>query len=450
MSAALPATPDAPPAEHAPGDALPSGEAAPFTEGVWKRLTPGRQPLGAIIVLLLALTFVADIVSPEVLHVGILFNVCIGLTLWSWRARWVVNVTAATVLLRLLAHFIDPAVHGQGMDMVDMFNMVTGLTVQTLTGALIWRHVLVQRKLEARERHAVRQARELAVALAGAQQAARDAEQATERERYARLREVDARTRERKTFQDLERIKNLSVALHRAVLPAMPSEFAGGRVRVASRYAPAEREIQIGGDFYDVLSLREDGTRFGLVIGDVAGHGVEAAAQTALVTSTLRTIALDGAYGPAHVLARTARALEGQLESFVSLAYVIFDTTKGTLTYGNAGHEPPLLVERDGTWGPLMPTGALLGIGLWEFDECWLPLVPGQTLVLITDGLTEVRPPQGEMLGWDGFAEMAARQAGQCVDMEQMADGLLGDVRAFAVNNRLTDDIALVLTRFTG
>ena len=95
-----------------PGDPLPSGEAAPFTQGIWKRLTPGRQPLGFIIAFLLALTFVADIVSPEVLHVGILFNICIGLTLWSWRPRWVVNVTAASVVLRLLAHFLDPSVIG--------------------------------------------------------------------------------------------------------------------------------------------------------------------------------------------------------------------------------------------------------------------------------------------------------------------------------------------------
>ena len=212
-------------------------------------LTPGSPFLAALIALLLAAVFVADLVTNESLHIGVLFNVVIALTLWAWRPGWVIAVTAASVLLRLAAHGLD--VHsGERLPQADMFNLTVGVFVQTLTGALIWRQVNVQQRLEDEERQVRAQARALERALADTRKAVADAENATERERAARRRE-------RQAFQALERVKDLSAALSRAVLPFIPPQVAGGRLHLSARYTPAEHDIQIGGDFYDLLMLDE-------------------------------------------------------------------------------------------------------------------------------------------------------------------------------------------------
>lgn len=429
--------------------------------------TPGRCLLPKIIAGLTLVVFVADLVYSESLHIGVLFNVCIALTLWSWRPRWVVGITVITVALRLISYALEPylprfddfpgTVHPvPEPPSVDIFNLVAGIAVQTLNGALIWRQVEVQKRLEVREQQTRRQAHRLKLALDESTEARREAEdathdahKATERERVALQREIEARRRERKTLQALERVRDLSLALSRAVLPDVPAHLAGGRVALAARYEPAEQEIQIGGDFYDILTLNEGGTRFGLVIGDVAGHGVEAAAQTALVTTTLRACVFDSGDGPAGVLSRTARTLEGQLESFVSLFYGVYDAETGQLTYANAGHEPPILIDAANGPMALKPTGPILGIGIGQasFDERRLLLRPGQTLILMTDGLTEVRRPGGEMLDWEGLAEIVSRQAAATPDAAGVADGILADVRAYAARPRLADDVALLVAR---
>jgi len=428
--------------------------------------TPGRRLLPALIIALTLAVFVADLAYLEVLHVGVLFNVCIALTLWSWRPRWVAGVTVATLALRLISYTLEPYLVADFGSLssgppvaeppsVNVFNLVVGITVQALTGALIWRQVEVQKRLEVREWQTRRQAQTLKLALDESTEARRqaegatgDARKATERERAALQREVEARRRERKTLQALERVRDLSLALSRAVLPDVPTHLAGGRVALAARYEPAEQEIQIGGDFYDILTLNEDGTRFGLVIGDVAGHGVEAAAQTALVTTTLRACAFGSEEGPAGVVSRTARTLEGQLASFVSLFYGVYDAATGRLTYANAGHEPPIHI--DAVDGPtaLKPTGPILGIGLGvaTFTERQVAMRPGQTLVLMTDGLTEARR-RGEMLDWEGLAEIAARRCAATPVAAGIADGILDDVRSYAARPRLSDDVALLVAR---
>ena len=412
--------------------------------------------LGWVIVLLTLTVFAVDCLTGENLHVGILFNVCIGLTLWSWRPRWVTRVTVATLVLRLIAHFADPSVRHDVSPFVDMFNLVTGLAVQALTGALIWRHVHVQQDLEERQHEVQDQARVLASALEDARRATREAEAAAAREhlaaegeRAARLKEVETRRRERLLFHDLERVKGLSVALHRAVLPDVPARVAEGRLCLSARYAPAEKQMEIGGDFYDLFALDAEGTRYGLVIGDVAGHGVDAAAQTALVTTTLRTCVFESKEGPAQILSRTARVLEGQLASFVSAVYAVYDTRARTLTWANAGHEPPILVRGDGQGVPvaLSPTGSLLGIGLDDFTETQIALEPGHTLVMITDGLVEARTEANAMLGWDGLAAIAARRAEASEDPDAIADGILADARLFVGSRRINDDIALLVAR---
>ncbi|BDI34321.1 hypothetical protein CCAX7_63720 [Capsulimonas corticalis] len=440
--------------------------------------TPNLALLVFNILLLLGI-FAADIRADERFHVSVLYNVCIALTLWSWRPAWTVAITSASIVMRIISHLDD--VHKHTTDF-NPFNLFVGIFVHALAGVLIWRQIVVQQRLESHlllagqlekekrqqeealleaERrtrynleHAEEQTRrhtaELAGALAEAQDAMRQAQEATLRERAARLREADARERELKAFRDLERVKNLSVALHHAVLPEVPSEIAGGRIHLGARYAPAERDSHIGGDFYDVMSLGTGDRYFGLVIGDVAGHGVEAAAQTALVTTTLRAYALEGAESPAEVMTRVARAIDAQLDSFVSLFFGVLDIETGRLVYCNAGHEPPIILTADDPGKPLalQSTGVILGIGIMEFEESQYFLRPGDAILMMTDGLTEARAEGGNLLGWDGVAAMASNRYQQTFDMQILADTLLRDVREYATRVRLTDDVALLIARF--
>jgi sigma-B regulation protein RsbU (phosphoserine phosphatase) len=273
------------------------------------------------------------------------------------------------------------------------------------------------------------------------------AQEAIQREREARRRETAARERELKASGDLERVKNLSVALHNAVLPAIPRETSGGRIRLGAQYSPAERDILIGGDFYDVLVLDDSGHRVGFVIGDVAGHGVEAAAQTALVTTTLRAYAMDSGDTPVQIMTRTARLIDTMLASFVSLFFGIYDVRTHVLTYANAGHEPPMVIFRNRPQFPeaLGPTGSILGVGMVDFEEASISIGPGDVLVMLTDGLTEVRTGADTMLGWDGVAAIASERAMHLDDAQMVADGIVSDVRWVSHNQRLSDDVALLV-----
>ncbi|MDQ2800667.1 MAG: SpoIIE family protein phosphatase [Armatimonadota bacterium] len=419
--------------------------------------SPRGKLLAAVIGLLLLGVFVADLRSAEDLHVGILFNVIIALTVWSRRPAWVVATTALSVLLRLVAHLLDPGTRG-GESYVPLFNLVVGIVVQMLTGSLIWRQVRVQQR-ESRLLAAERKVRSQAQAAEGEAQehsralahALREAERATAKAQESTRQERAAREREHQTLASLERVKDLSLALNRAVLPDIPPAIAAGRIRLGAHYSPAEHDIQIGGDFYDVLALDDAQTRYALVIGDVAGHGVEAAAQTALVTSTLRAFAREIEDGPAAILSRTARALEGQLASFVSLFLGIYDATAGTITYANAGHEPPILIHTQTADfpEPLSPTGPILGVGGADAEEAQAAFGPGDVLVLLTDGLTEARRADGEMIAWDGVAALAAQRAARLPpdDVQGLVEGLLQDVRVWATGRPLTDDIALLIAR---
>ncbi len=456
---------------------------------------PPRKELAWAIGIVLLSIFSFSIAHPEEYHFEGLYNVCIALTIWSWRPRWVILTTIATLLLRLISHEVDTLhlIHISSPDTSSsrsptsrsaaLFNLTLGFVVQAMTGTLIWRQVLVQRRLElnqlraskadwerrhreaqlltaeqaaraeaqAAEEKAQRRAQDLAKALDEARVAIEQAEEATKRERRVRLREEETRERLRHTTEDLNRVKNLSMALSLALLPKVPTQIAQGQVALATRYFPAEQSLKIGGDFYDVLTLDDTGMRYGLVIGDVAGHGVEAAAQMALVTTTLRAYAASGDAGPGVVMSRLGRAIDGQLDSFVSLVYGVYDASQKSLTYANAGHEPPILIRVGCVPQALNPTGPILGLGIGDtgadYQEVTISLEKGDLLVMLTDGLTEVKAITGQMLDWEGMVALVARRSAQTSDVEAIADTLLSDARAFAAEGKLTDDVALLVAR---
>jgi serine phosphatase RsbU (regulator of sigma subunit) len=235
--------------------------------------------------------------------------------------------------------------------------------------------------------------------------------------------------------------------LHKAVLKSIPASLGNGKVKFGSQYLPAERDILIGGDFYDVIELGPFGNRIAMVIGDVAGHGVEAAAQTSMVLTALRAYSVDAGLSPSRILTRTVKIIEPHLESFVSLFFGIYDINTRRLVYSNAGHEPPILFRKGHSKNPiaLNPTGAIFGIGLNDYDEASVEFDSGDVIVLLTDGLTEVRTHGGEMLGWDGIASIASSRVANYSDAQKIADGIVSDARWVSKHERLADDIALLV-----
>jgi anti-sigma regulatory factor (Ser/Thr protein kinase)/putative methionine-R-sulfoxide reductase with GAF domain len=188
-------------------------------------------------------------------------------------------------------------------------------------------------------------------------------------------------------YAELDREHRSAVALQRSLLPEGVPDIVG--VDIAARYLPARDEV--GGDWYDVIALA-DGL-VGLAIGDVAGHGVRAAALMGQLRTGLRAYALDG-HPPGEVLKRLDRLLQTiRGEGMATAAYAVLDPGTGALRLSSAGHPPAVLVPASGEArllesAPGPPLGTL---PYGSYLETRAIVAPGETLMLYTDGLVERR-----------------------------------------------------------
>lgn len=219
--------------------------------------------------------------------------------------------------------------------------------------------------------------------------------------------------------------------------------------RVATRYLPALGSLAVGGDWFDVL--RPEDRRLALLVGDCVGHGLEAATVMGQLRSASRALLLDrvGAAATLGSLDRFAQSLDGAECTTVLCGLV--DEDAGTLTYASAGHLPPLVISDgvarwlDGVVGlPL----AVPHDGVWE--ERTVALLPGDTLVLFTDGLVERR---GESLD-AGLAELAERAEAFLRGPAEANDDHWGDLADTLLEGMLPhgarDDVALVVYHYAG
>jgi GAF domain-containing protein/anti-sigma regulatory factor (Ser/Thr protein kinase) len=187
-------------------------------------------------------------------------------------------------------------------------------------------------------------------------------------------------------FAALEREHGVAVLLQRSLLPRGLPEVPGASVAV--RYLPARDEV--GGDWYDVIELARG--HVGLAIGDVVGHGINAAALMGQMRNALRSYALEG-YGPGATLELVDRFVQSIGEyAMATAAYGVFDPETGNLRLATAGHPPPVIVS-DGSPRliEITPCGPLGGFPYGSCPEHELSLEPREILVLYTDGLVERR-----------------------------------------------------------
>lgn len=238
--------------------------------------------------------------------------------------------------------------------------------------------------------------------------------------------------------EDGERQRDAALTLQRSLLPAALPD-AGG-LELAVRYAAGGGQTQVGGDLYDVVPL--GGGRLALVIGDVMGRGMRAAAVMGQLRTAVRTCArLD--LRPAEVLevldALVADVAGDGEVAIATCAYAVFDPFLRELRLASAGHLPPVLRRADGTTAPVdVEVSPPLGVGDAP-REARLRLEPGSVLALFTDGLVERRDRDLD----DGIAALCRLLTTCEGDLEDMADEVVSALAAPDAD----DDVALLLAR---
>jgi serine phosphatase RsbU (regulator of sigma subunit) len=232
---------------------------------------------------------------------------------------------------------------------------------------------------------------------------------------------------------ELAEERHVALELQRAILPLHDEPFDLPGLRTMVRYLPASRAGRVGGDWYITADM--PGGHVLIALGDVAGHGLAAAAGMARLRGALAGLAITGS--PPERLVGWLNDLVWHVapEHTASVVAGYFDPGSRTLTWAQAGHPPPVLVR--GPWaGPLdPPDGILLGAGREEYAAAVLALVPGDLLLLYSDGLIERRDRSVA----DGPALLAAAVRG-ITDPEQAIEAALTALGA----TDLEDDTCLV------
>ncbi|MEU9158055.1 SpoIIE family protein phosphatase [Streptomyces sp. NPDC048417] len=231
------------------------------------------------------------------------------------------------------------------------------------------------------------------------------------------------------------RQRETAVTLQRSLLPQeleQPDDL-----RIAATYQPGGTEAAVGGDWYDVITL--GGGRTALVIGDVMGRGVRAAAVMGQLRTAVRAYArLDL---PPHEVLQLLDGLATEIDAnqIATCAYAVHDPNEGRLVYASAGHLPILVRDENGSvLRTDEPNGPPLGTGGWIHTSGSVPLGPGSTAVLYTDGLVERRNEDLD----EGIAALERALAGATGTPQVICDRL---VRSAGVTADHDDDVAVLV-----
>jgi PAS domain S-box-containing protein len=243
------------------------------------------------------------------------------------------------------------------------------------------------------------------------------------------------------TARLLEEQSSLFRRLQEALLD-IPQELSG--VTFGHLYRSATEQAQVGGDFYDIFEAK--GGQIGLLIGDVSGHGLEAARVATLAKDVIHAFAHQFRR-PHLVLRETNRLLvEKNLAGFVSAFLGFLDPESGTLTFSSAGHPPPLLAA-DGRVTLLESIGSPLGVfSDARYSDNKIDVPKESLLLLYTDGVTEARR-DGDLYGEQRLAESLQRLQG--LPVEGLPSRLLGEALGFS-GGFLADDAALLAVNCSG
>lgn len=251
------------------------------------------------------------------------------------------------------------------------------------------------------------------------------------------------RARHRRELLEKKRLdEELRIAreVQLSLLPAAAPELAG--LDIAGINIPSR---DIGGDYYDFIPIVAD--HLGIVVADVAGKGVPAALIMASFRAFLRA-EIRNNYAIRTIFDRVNNLLHEifQPHQFVTAFYGVLDLERRRFTSSNAGHNPPLLLRPDGRWRELKSGGTVLG--LFEgtaYDEQFVDLVPGDVLVLYTDGLIEAENKAGRMYGQQRLRQFVRSHAH--LSAAELCEEVYVDMRRFTGESHPDDDTTIVVAR---
>ncbi|WP_327173760.1 SpoIIE family protein phosphatase [Streptomyces sp. NBC_01336] len=232
--------------------------------------------------------------------------------------------------------------------------------------------------------------------------------------------------------------RETALTLQRSMLPRDHHDPVG--LEVASRYQPAAARYEVGGDWFDVIGLRQG--RTALVVGDVMGSGINAATTMGRLRTATQTLSRLGLQ-PAEVLGHLDEITADLDPPFAICVYAVYDPDAGWCRMSTAGHLPPVLIPRHGAPRLIdLPAGAPLGVGGVPFSDVTVPLGPGDRLVLYTDGLVETRDDDID----SRLDSLLRLLRDPDPSLEESCDRLLRELRAPAD----LDDVALLMARVRG
>ncbi len=238
----------------------------------------------------------------------------------------------------------------------------------------------------------------------------------------------------------LERDLRLAAQMQQALLPE--PRFRGASLELAACSVPCRT---IGGDFFDYLDVGPD--LFGFALGDVAGKGPPAALLAAAVQSNFvaqAPVAVD----PADAMARLNRALLRRAVDarFATMFYGAL-SPDGRLSYCNAGQEPPLVVRQDGSIELLDAGGPVLGLlAVARYEPGTTALLPGDLVVVYSDGVTEARNVSGGEYGRERLVEFVTARRAE--EPERLIEELLASIRGFSGSEPQADDITALILKY--
>jgi GAF domain-containing protein len=229
-----------------------------------------------------------------------------------------------------------------------------------------------------------------------------------------------------------------AVTLQRSLLPRDIPQVTG--LQIAYRYEPANRAAEVGGDWFDVIPLNTG--QAALVVGDVTGHSIHAAAIMGQLRTTTATLARLGC-PPEEIMGQLSGVVAGHgEETGATCLYALYDPASRRCRLTSAGHLPPALRHPGGTVEFIdVPGGVMLGAGPSRYPAVDTELSPGSVLALYTDGLIE-HPGQDISTGMSRLTRTLAASPARSLD--QLCDSVLA-----GLGPRAHDDIALLLARTT-
>jgi PAS domain S-box-containing protein len=251
--------------------------------------------------------------------------------------------------------------------------------------------------------------------------------------------EYELKQKQHQIEKDLE----VAATIQKSLIPAFSPNM--GAIRIAWIFEPC---VQVGGDLFNFFLSDENRISFYML--DACGHGVSAALIAAAAAQSLHSADELKITRPQTVLNSLNRVFPFErFDSFFTISYATIDAAKGQLVYSNAGHPPPILQHADGSLEILNYHGPVIGLGSGAvFSQEERILMPGDKLILYTDGVLDHQNPSGEMFGQTRLVETLQ----QCRDapLQQAMQSIKNSLFKFSNSENSDDDITLLMIEYVG